>query len=147
MDPLLRLIQVPLACQLYHLVWWLQICWDREQLEVENQKVRGYLEKLIVWDTWSCKRLVQGCWNGTLLWGGWLSSAESRWQLEKFSTRWKKFKVMLLFLSSKNHLPNNRLISLTLVSGKVLEHIFLESISSLLRDKKIIRNRQPANPA
>lgn len=50
-------------------------------------------------------------------------------------------------MRSKNHLKNNKIVSLTSVPGKVSEHISLQSISSLLSDKKIIRNRQTANPA
>lgn len=46
-------------------------------------------------------------------------------------------------MRSRKHLRNNGLISLTSLPGKVLEHIFLQTISCYLKDKKVISNRQP----
>ena len=42
----------------------------------------------------------------------------------------------------KEHLGNYKLVSLTLVPGKVMEQICLEAIPSYVRDKKVVGNSQ-----
>ena len=56
---------------------------------------------------------------------------------------WRKEKVTPLFKKGKKEDPGNyRLVSLTLIPGKVTEQLILETISRHMNNKKIIRSSQ-----
>lgn len=110
--------------------------WNREgQPALGDQQMKG-LEKLVVVKSMGCMRFIQGWWNSILLWEGCLSSSESKWQLEELPASWKKSNTVLIFMRGRKHLGNNKLISLISVPGKVLGHVFLQSFSSYLKDRK-----------
>jgi len=55
---------------------------------------------------------------------------------------WRKVKVTPVFKKGKKEYPENyRLVSLTLVTGWVIEQLILESISRHMKDT-VIRNNQ-----
>ena len=56
---------------------------------------------------------------------------------------WRKAHAALIFKRSKKEDPgNNTPVSLTLIPGKVMEQLILDTISRDMKDKKDIRTRQ-----
>lgn len=62
---------------------------------------------------------------------------------EKVSEDWKTINVTPIFKKSKKENPeNHRLLSLTLIPGKVMEKLILETVSKHMKYRKVIRSSQ-----
>ncbi|GAB0184021.1 mitochondrial enolase superfamily member 1 [Grus japonensis] len=56
---------------------------------------------------------------------------------------WRKENVTPIFKKDKKEEPGNyRLVSLTLIPGKVMEQLIMETISRHMKDKKLLRSSQ-----
>ena len=65
------------------------------------------------------------------------------WWFEEVPEDWGKANVIPIFKKGKKKdLGNYKLVSLTLIPGKVVEQLILETISMQMNDKKIIRSSQ-----
>ncbi|KAK4824064.1 hypothetical protein QYF61_009915 [Mycteria americana] len=72
-----------------------------------------------------------------------LINFEQSWQLGEVPEDWQKANVAPVFKKGKKKDPGNyRLVSLTLVPGKVMEQLILETIARHMKDKKLIRKSQ-----
>ena len=68
---------------------------------------------------------------------------ETSWCLGRVPEDWKEANVTPIFKKGKEEDPGNcSLVSLTLIPGKVMEQLILETISRHSKDKKIIRSSQ-----
>lgn len=63
----------------------------------------------------------------------------------KVSEDWKKKDVTPIFKKSKKENPkNHRLLSFTLIPGKVIKKLILETVSKHMKYKKVTRSSQNA---
>ncbi|KAK4831696.1 hypothetical protein QYF61_018748 [Mycteria americana] len=68
---------------------------------------------------------------------------EQSWQLGEVPENWRKANVTPSFKKGKKEEPGNyKLVTLTLIPGKMTEQLILETISSHLKDKKMIWSSQ-----
>uniref|UniRef100_A0A8B9PGQ4 Reverse transcriptase domain-containing protein n=1 Tax=Apteryx owenii TaxID=8824 RepID=A0A8B9PGQ4_APTOW len=68
---------------------------------------------------------------------------ERSWRTGEVPEDWKKANVTPVFQKGKKEDPGNyRPVSLTCISGKVMEQLILEAISKHVEDKKVIRSSQ-----
>lgn len=65
------------------------------------------------------------------------------WWLGEVLKDWRKANVTPIFKMGKKEDPENyRLVSLTLIPGKALDQLILDTISRQIKDKKITRSGQ-----
>lgn len=65
------------------------------------------------------------------------------WQSKEVLEDWEKANITPIFKRDKKKDPGNyRLINLISITGMVMEHLILETISRNMKDKKIIRSSQ-----
>ncbi|CAM4576771.1 unnamed protein product, partial [Caretta caretta] len=68
---------------------------------------------------------------------------ENSWRSGELLDDWKKANVVPIFKKGKEEDPGNyRTVSLTSVSGKIMEHVLQETILKHLEERKVTRNSQ-----
>ncbi|GAB0193858.1 mitochondrial enolase superfamily member 1 [Grus japonensis] len=122
--------------------------WSKEDIPlVEEDQVREYLRKLAVHKSvgpdgthsQALKELADVIARPLSV------IFDPSWQLGQVPKNWRKANATPIFNKGKEEDPGNyRLISFKWIPGKVIEQLLLETTSTYMKDKKVIRTRQHA---
>ncbi|CAM4681894.1 unnamed protein product [Lepidochelys kempii] len=116
-----------------------------DQISVEKEVVRDYLEKLDVHKSMGPDALHPRVLKklADVIAEPFAIIFENSWRSGEVPDDWKKANVVPIFKKGKKEDPGNyRPVSLTSVPGKIMEQVLKESILKHLHERKVIRNSQ-----